>query len=328
SQAPNSAHIVWLKGDSATATRLALKYGLVTSGVLSPIVTLREQLYAPDSVVLSVDTAGIVHGGWMEKRPSNLLKLFHLRRIPPDTIVIDSSQTYGPYPGSARFAIQGDGTPHALWNTIFGPRDGLYYSVGRMTPLFNTVKSFTTSFLRANPIALFLRSGNRASAVFEDAGTIRYISDLEANSDTTARILTGFIPRTSNHPVDVSANNEAWLIYGKNLGGSGNRLWLARISDQNSEVNEPTPQGFMLLQNYPNPFNPKTIIEFRTGSREVVRLVIYDLLGREVETLVNEVRAPGMHEAQWDASGVASGVYFYRLYAGGVVQTRRMILMR
>jgi hypothetical protein len=88
------------------------------------------------------------------------------------------------------------------------------------------------------------------------------------------------------------------------------------------------PQVVTLSQNYPNPFNPVTTIHYSIPSRTLVRLKVIDVLGRELETLVDEAREAGRHSATWDAAGVASGVYFYRLELDGrVVQTRKMILV-
>jgi Tol biopolymer transport system component len=88
------------------------------------------------------------------------------------------------------------------------------------------------------------------------------------------------------------------------------------------------PSRFELLQNYPNPFNPATTIEYGLPSAFRVELRLYDILGREVTTLVNEVQTAGYHSVRFDASGLASGVYFYRLRAGEFTQTKRMVLMR
>jgi hypothetical protein len=88
------------------------------------------------------------------------------------------------------------------------------------------------------------------------------------------------------------------------------------------------PVETSLSQNYPNPFNPKTKIVYGLKSRESVELKIYDLLGRDVATLVNEKKAPGTYEVTWDASGQASGVYFYRLSTPNFVQTKKLVLLR
>jgi hypothetical protein len=88
------------------------------------------------------------------------------------------------------------------------------------------------------------------------------------------------------------------------------------------------PEGFALDQNYPNPFNPQTEIGYRIPETGLVRLSIHDLLGREVATLVDEKKSPGFHQVTWDASGQASGIYFYRLRAGSYVETKKLVLMR
>ena len=86
--------------------------------------------------------------------------------------------------------------------------------------------------------------------------------------------------------------------------------------------------GYRLDQNYPNPFNPVTTFSFTIPRLSLVTLKVYDVFGKEVAALVNEVRTAGSNKALWDASDVASGVYFYRLSAGGTVLTRRMVLIR
>ena len=95
------------------------------------------------------------------------------------------------------------------------------------------------------------------------------------------------------------------------------------------------PEGFLLEQNYPNPFNPSTHINYQIshpGSRipgsRFVTLRVYDMLGREVATLMDEEKPTGTYQARFDGSGLASGVYFYVLHAGSQRASRRMILMK
>lgn len=88
------------------------------------------------------------------------------------------------------------------------------------------------------------------------------------------------------------------------------------------------PSEFVLEQNYPNPFNQSTIINFQCAINEYVQLKIYDLLGREVATLVNEKLQPGSYQFTFNASGLTSGVYFYRLNSGSFAETKMMILTK
>jgi spore coat protein H len=88
------------------------------------------------------------------------------------------------------------------------------------------------------------------------------------------------------------------------------------------------PAAFSLLQNYPNPFNPSTHFQFAIANVQLVTLRIYDILGREVVTLLNEMKQPGMYKVNWDASEFSSGVYFYRLQAGTFVETKKLMLLK
>src|SRR5690606_5091234 len=81
-----------------------------------------------------------------------------------------------------------------------------------------------------------------------------------------------------------------------------------------AEINSPTK--FSLEQNYPNPFNPSTSIQYAIGNRQFVTLKVYDVLGNEVSTLVNEEKPAGSYDVEFNASNLASGIYYYQLKAG------------
>ena len=96
------------------------------------------------------------------------------------------------------------------------------------------------------------------------------------------------------------------------------------------------PSEFKLEQNYPNPFNPSTKIKYNipsvivsgTTQSQFVSLKVYDALGNEVVTLVNEEKPAGNYEVQFDANGLSSGIYFYKLQVGSFVDTKKMILLK
>lgn len=91
---------------------------------------------------------------------------------------------------------------------------------------------------------------------------------------------------------------------------------------------EGIPQGFRLEPNYPNPFNPATTIRYTVAQAAHVRLVVYDALGREVQTLVDGVQQPNQYTLAFDAAGLESGLYLYRLHAGAFEQARTMVLLK
>lgn len=94
-------------------------------------------------------------------------------------------------------------------------------------------------------------------------------------------------------------------------------------------VDDTIPVEFELVQNYPNPFNPSTTINYRLDQAGMVNLVIYDLLGQKVATLVDEVRTLGNYTVRWNAQGIASGIYICRVELGeSKVLTQKMLLLR
>jgi hypothetical protein len=93
-------------------------------------------------------------------------------------------------------------------------------------------------------------------------------------------------------------------------------------------VAEALPSGFALDQNYPNPFNPSTAIRFALPSPGRAVLKVYDILGKEVRTLADGEMAAGMHSVVFDATGLGSGMYLYRLQSGDYLETRRMLLLK
>jgi hypothetical protein len=88
------------------------------------------------------------------------------------------------------------------------------------------------------------------------------------------------------------------------------------------------PSDYILFQNYPNPFNPATSIKFSIPKSSNVKLVVYDITGKELELLVNEQLKAGTYQTNWNALNYPSGVYFYRLTAGEYSETKRMVLVK
>lgn len=96
------------------------------------------------------------------------------------------------------------------------------------------------------------------------------------------------------------------------------------VENENGEL----PSEYNLAQNFPNPFNPVTTIAYQLPQSGRVSLIVYDLLGAEVATLVNSVQSAGIHSVRWNAANVASGIYFYRLRAGSFTQTRKLVVIK
>jgi photosystem II stability/assembly factor-like uncharacterized protein len=160
----------------------------------------------------------------------------------------------------------------------------------------------------------------RGSDIF--ASTDNGVFRRETNGSSWTNVSFGLLNRTT-YAIAVS---DSFLIAGTLYEG----IWLRPLNEVVSFVTggKERPSLFELFQNYPNPFNPSTTIEFELPKSTRVTLKIFDLLGREVATLVDENLAAGVHKSEWNASDFSSGVYFYRLQAGEFSATKKLVLLR
>ena len=122
----------------------------------------------------------------------------------------------------------------------------------------------------------------------------------------------------------INANN-GWLV-----GANGNILKFQSGTSNifNNELTENSPSNFKLYQNYPNPFNPTTKISWQSAVGSWQTLKVYDVLGNEVTTLVDEYKPAGNYEVEFNANKLPSGVYFYQLRAGELIETKKLTLIK
>ncbi|MEP0859909.1 MAG: T9SS type A sorting domain-containing protein [Ignavibacterium sp.] len=104
--------------------------------------------------------------------------------------------------------------------------------------------------------------------------------------------------------------------------------WIGSLWEPNSVEDVLTADNYALAQNYPNPFNPSTKISYSIKESGFVSLKVYDVLGREVATLVNEDQTPGVYTVQFNASNLATGIYLYRLETGSFTKVNKMMLLK
>jgi hypothetical protein len=120
-----------------------------------------------------------------------------------------------------------------------------------------------------------------------------------------------------------------WVVSPQEVYVTGNDRTLLKYGLlANVEIQPTQPTEFKLEQNYPNPFNPSTSIQYAIGSRQFVQLKVYDVLGNEIATLVNEEKPAGMYNVHFSRNNLSSGVYFYQLKAGEFVEAKKMILIK
>ena len=140
-----------------------------------------------------------------------------------------------------------------------------------------------------------------------------------------------------------ASSNFGWIVIGNEAVAQSMKVFSSRedtVADKRpvlivkySGPNNITQQGskpneFFLHQNYPNPFNPATVIRYSIPASGHVSLKVFDILGNEIATLVDEVKNAGTFTQEWNAAGVPSGLYFYRLTSGNLVSTKKMLLVK
>jgi hypothetical protein len=128
---------------------------------------------------------------------------------------------------------------------------------------------------------------------------------------------------------NLNLSNLKILIDTGNKGSYDDSLLLVNQYTGINEHNEPiTPTSYSLAQNYPNPFNPVTTIKYQLPVSGRVSLKVYNILGKEIATLVDEEKSAGTYSVTFDAGKLSSGIYFYRIQAGNFVQAKKMILLK
>ncbi len=159
-------------------------------------------------------------------------------------------------------------------------------------------------------------------------GSGRIAEDI--NSSVQSILFSGiehpFTVRAEN--INIKLQDESGMRINANLK-SGEEITISDISINKLTVSgELVPVKYELQQNYPNPFNPATTIKYSIAKLSNVTLKVYDMLGSEIATLVNEEKPAGVYEINFNASNLASGIYFYKMQAGRFVETKKMILIR
>jgi subtilisin family serine protease len=188
--------------------------------------------------------------------------------------------------------------------------------------------SFTANIIENNYVELtWITSTEKNNYGFEvqkkyEGQSYQTIAFISGNGTTTNRITYNYTDK------NIQSNRVYYRL--KQIDYNGDISYSSEIF-----VDLQTPNNFILYQNYPNPFNPTTSIKFAISSlpdgkasTQLVQLKVYDVLGNEVATLVNEEKSAGIYEVEFNARKFASGVYYYKLQAGDFVQMKKMILMK
>jgi ligand-binding sensor domain-containing protein len=214
--------------------------------------------------------------------------------------------------------------------------------------LFSQMVEIGTSLFAGTSSGVFLSTNNGASWTAASTGLPTYnaIRALAFSGNYLFAGTSGVFLSTNNGTSWTAVNNgltntgvRCLAVSGTNLfaGTDGDGVWRRPLSEMITDVQQTTTQlleKYSLSQNYPNPFNPSTTISYSIPERSNVRLSIFNTLGQNISEMVNEVRDAGSYEQSFDASQLSSGIYFYRIEAASVsnsktfVETKKMVLMK
>ena len=159
------------------------------------------------------------------------------------------------------------------------------------------------------------------SSGYNDGGV--FLSD---NNGVSWKAVNAAFFNSDSLDISALAVSGSYLFAGTAYG-----IWRISLSEIITGINNQQsnlPNRFSLSQNYPNPFNPTTIINYSIPKTSLVTIKVYDVLGREVATLVNEEKYAGNYSVQFSGSKLSSGIYFYRIQAGSFVQTKKLLLLK
>ncbi|MCH8300131.1 MAG: T9SS type A sorting domain-containing protein [Candidatus Marinimicrobia bacterium] len=265
----------------------------------------------------------------------------------------------------ANWANQTSGTSDLLYSVFFVDQNN-GWAVGENGTIIGTIDGGANWTAEVSGTANHLRdvsfTNTTTGIAVGDSGTVIRTTDAGANwipqvSGTNSDLFgVFFVDAGIGHAVGRNGTILYTTDGGQNwtnqVGGTGRTLRGVAFSDLTSgtvvgddgvilrttsggmvvsvkeNLHSHLPRSHMLRQNYPNPFNPTTTIEYELANAGKVQLIVYNLLGQEIERLVDGTKSAGKHNINWDASNLASGVYLYRLQAGDFVQTRKMVLLK
>lgn len=201
--------------------------------------------------------------------------------------------------------------------------DGNNVMVGRCDTIFRTSNGGINWFPVSYGVTMFCENTR-----LYQAGSNVFVSSC-GNLFMTTNFGTNWILKTQgmeNQPIRSFASSNDKVFAGT-YNSSVWRRDLTEIIGIN-KISTNVPDKYLLYQNYPNPFNPSTVIKYQIKDSRFVTLKVYDILGKEVATLVNEKQTPGVYEVKFDGLGLSSGIYFYKLVTNNFSKTKKLILLK
>jgi hypothetical protein len=305
-------------------------YIYVTAWTFDPIYQISQQFYnAIDSLMHHNQTDGMIidfrlnyGGGGTSNQGFSLLFNTSLNTLSFDVRCGDPNDHFSmcQHPFLNQYVFRINGNPNSYYNKPIA------VLTGPGTVSAGDVESIRLKF---HPMVEFFgktSSGAFCSASYPDLG----------HPDWFFYLSTGNAYFISNHQylahTELDMYEEVWLTQQGVVNGKDDVVeeaiqWI-NYSTSVEENNNEIVSDYHLYNNYPNPFNPSTTIQYAIPQSGEVRLSVFNSLGEEVKTLVNETKEPGVYEVEFSANDFPSGIYFYKIQAGGFSETKKMILLK
>ncbi|MDF1611795.1 T9SS type A sorting domain-containing protein [Stygiobacter electus] len=211
--------------------------------------------------------------------------------------------------------------PHP-WE-MFDLTDSMYVSNS------DTKTLFVDSILTKKYFHYFLKVFNKEKIEKSDyIGRYSTIFPVEIPPKDSLKFVFCFIVPITKMSYSTEMWSDSLFIYNNSINKPIETIAVFNDIPLDIVDNQEFPTNYNLFQNYPNPFNPTTKIKYSIPNSEKVLLKVYDVLGREVETLLNEYENAGTYEIEFNGSNLTSGIYFYKITSGNYSETRKMILLR
>lgn len=336
----SNLHVVWFDRRDAGDAEIYYKHSNDNGDTWSADIRLTNSIGNSYIPVVAVSGSN-VHVAWYDDATAGNNEIYYMRSTDNGTSWSASSRLTNAAGESRYPSIAASGsTVHVTWSDNIGSSNyRIYYKrstnggVSWGSNVLMTNKNYYNIYpclaLNGSVVQVVYQNlNNRGSGydiIFKKStnngtawGTEVQLTNTPSASTNASIAASG----SSMHVIfndDRDGNSE--IYYKRNLTGLGR-------PGEITETNSLTPNMFYLSQNYPNPFNPSTTIKFTLPNNGFAKLVVYDALGREVETLVNEQLNSGTYEAVWLADKYSSGLYFYTITAGQFSQTNKMILLK
>jgi len=228
-------------------------------------------------------------------------------------------------------------SPAFLWHTIYVDKNDHIWFLNKFKNLveydgqqFNYFAPQNNSNFQTGDVWSVAIDGYGNKWIAADYGIYRIIGNTWTEWKYSDFGLQTQYPSTLGMDITVDRNNNIWVATNSGIIEFNPNGIVTDVEDENV-VN--IPKEFSLSQNYPNPFNPETAISYTIGTGKLsalsfVSLKVFDVLGREVATLVNEEKPAGTYTINFNAEGLSSGIYFYKMQAGSFVQIKKLVLMK